>query len=84
MSLENSLVLYKNRPARVLRAGEKLDIELDNGQVAKVRPKDVVWLHPGPLRSLGDLRPQNGEVQAAWEILAGSHTTLHDLSLIHI
>ena len=80
MSLENSLVLYKNRPARVLRAGEKLDIELDNGQVAKVRPKDVVWLHPGPLRSLGDLRPQNGEVQAAWEILAGSHTTLHDLA----
>ena len=80
MSMENSLVLYKNRPARVVRAGEKLDIELDDGQVAKVRPKDVVPLHPGPLRSLGELRPQNGEVQAAWEILAGSLTTLPELA----
>jgi exoribonuclease II len=77
---ENSLVLYKNRPARVKHVGEKLDIELDRGEIQKVRPKDVVLLHPGPMRSLSELQPQPGEVEAAWEILAGSTTTLRELA----
>ena len=77
---ENSLVLYKNRPARVKHVGEKLDIELAGGEIQKVRPKDVVLLHPGPMRSLSELRPQPGEVEAAWEILAGSTTTLRELA----
>jgi exoribonuclease II len=77
---ENSLVLYKNRPARVKHVGEKLDIELDAGEIQKVRPKDVVLLHPGPMRSLSELRPQSGEVEAAWEVLAGSTTTLRELA----
>jgi len=77
---ENSLVLYKNRPARVKHVGEKLDIELDSGEMQKVRPKDVVLLHPGPMRSLNELRPQPGEMEAAWEILAGSTTTLRELA----
>jgi exoribonuclease-2 len=77
---ENSLVLYKNRPGRVKHVGEKLDIELDGGEMQKVRPKDVVLLHPGPMRSLSELRPQPGEVEAAWEILAGSTTTLRELA----
>ncbi len=77
---ENSLVLYKNRPARVKHVGEKLDIELDSGEIQKVRPKDIVLLHAGPMRSLSELRPQPGEVEAAWEILAGSTTTLRELA----
>jgi exoribonuclease II len=80
MALENSLVLYKNRPARVVRAGEKLDLELEGGEAAKVRLKDVVLLHPGPLRNLSELRPLHGEVQAAWEILTGTRTTLPELA----
>jgi exoribonuclease-2 len=77
---KNSLVLYKNRPARVKHVGEKLDIELDSGEIQKVRPKDVVLLHAGPMRSLSELRPQPGEVEAAWEILAGGTTTLRELA----
>ena len=77
---ENSLVLYKNRPARVKHVGEKLDIELAGDEIQKVRPKDVVLLHPGPMRSLNELRPQPGEVEAAWEILAGNTTTLRELA----
>jgi exoribonuclease-2 len=77
---ENSLVLYKNRPARVKHVGEKLDIELDGGEIQKVRLKDVVLLHPGPMRSLNELQPQPGEVEAAWEVLAGSTTTLRELA----
>jgi exoribonuclease II len=77
---ENSLVIYKNRPARVKHVGEKLDIELAGGDVQKVRPKDVVLLHPGPMRSLNELRPQSGDMEAAWEVLAGSTTTLRELT----
>jgi len=68
---ENSLVLYKTRPARVQRVGDKLIIELAGGETARVRPKDVTLLHPGPLASLAQLGPPAGEVQTAWEILAG-------------
>ncbi len=78
---EGSLVLYKLRPARVARLGEKLDIEIEGGETQKVRPKDVTLLHPGPLTSLAEaLRPQAGEVETAWEMLAGSTTTLPELA----
>ncbi len=76
----NSLVLYKNHPARLVRVGERLEIELDKGETLRVRPKDVELLHPGPLNSLSELRPASGEVQAAWEILAGGRTDLPELA----
>lgn len=77
---ESSLVLYKNRPARVVRAGERLEIELENGPTVRVRTKDVVLLHPGPLASLRGLQVLTGEIYATWEILAGQETTLADLA----
>ena len=77
---ENSLVLYRARPARVQRADEKLSLELEGGESAKVRAKDVTPLHPGPLRNLAELRTPAGDVQTAWEILAGSDTTLAELA----
>jgi exoribonuclease-2 len=73
-------VLYKARPARVRRAGKKLEIELEGGETLSVRPKDVVLLHPGPLHGLDELRPQVGEVETAWELLAGESTTLAELA----
>jgi len=76
----DSLVLYKNRPARVASVGDKIEIELDGGQSKRVRPKDVELLHPGPLRRLADLIPQEGELTEAWELLEGSETTLRDLA----
>ncbi|MEW5957431.1 MAG: RNB domain-containing ribonuclease [Chloroflexota bacterium] len=76
----NSLVLYKNRPARVIRAGDKLELELEDGRNLKVRPKDVALLHPGPVRSLSELKPLTGEVKTAWELLAGQTSTLAELA----
>lgn len=76
----NSLVLFKNRPARVLQAGDNLEIELENGRMLKVRTKDVALLHPGPLQSLADLRAEDGDVETAWELLAGGHTNLTELA----
>ncbi|MCX7668609.1 MAG: RNB domain-containing ribonuclease, partial [Anaerolineae bacterium] len=78
---EGSLVLYKLRPARVARLGDKLDLETEDGVGPKVRPKDVLLLHPGPLRSLAEaLQPPQGEVETAWEMLAGGTTTLAELA----
>jgi exoribonuclease-2 len=76
----DSLVLFKNRPARVLQAGDSLEIELENGRTLKVRPKDVALLHPGPLHDLADLRDEDGEVETAWELLTGGNTTLAELA----
>ena len=76
----DSLVLFKNRPARVLLAGDSLEIELENGKTLKVRHKDVALLHPGPLHALADLRAADGDVETAWELLAGGNTTLAELA----
>jgi exoribonuclease-2 len=75
-----SLVLYKTRPARVERTGKKLEIELEGGQTLLVRPKDVLLLHPGPLADLGELKPQAGEIQTAWELLSGTTSSLAELA----
>ena len=77
----NSLVLYKTHPARVLRAGDKLEIALPSGKTQKIRPKDAMLLHPGPLRSLSELTSQQGEeIDLIWELLDGETTTLPDLA----
>ncbi len=75
-----NLVLYKNRPARVVQVNKKIEIELQNGNLAKVRPKDVAMLHVGPIQSLTDLQPCEDEVEVAWELLAGSRVTLTELA----
>ncbi len=77
---QNSLLLYKTHPARLLRIADRLEIELENGDTVKVRPKDVTLLHPGPLNSLSELETLQGEVQAAWEILSGGQTNLPELA----
>jgi exoribonuclease-2 len=77
---QNSLVLYKNRPARLVRLGDRLEIEMEGAEIARVRPKDVLLLHPGPLQNLSELRPQAGDIQTAWEILSGGRTTLSELA----
>lgn len=76
----NSLVLYKQRPARVRATGDKVTLELEDGEAVKVRPKDVTLLHPGPLASLAGLAAPAGDPQTAWEILAGGATTLDELA----
>jgi exoribonuclease-2 len=77
---QDSLVLYKARPARVRRVGKKLEIELEQGETLSVRPKDVLVLHPGPVQDLHELRIETGEVETAWELLAGETITLPELA----
>ncbi|MCW8906474.1 MAG: RNB domain-containing ribonuclease [Sedimenticola sp.] len=79
-----SLALYKIRPARVTGVGEKIEIDLGAGKVKRVRPKDIAILHPGPLERLDELEPVQGDLDEAWELLAGETTHLEELaSLIY-
>jgi exoribonuclease-2 len=80
VACKDSLVLYKGRPARVRRAGKKLEIELEGGESLMVRPKDVALLHPGPVASMQELETRTGEVETAWELLAGEMTSLAELA----
>lgn len=81
---QGNFVLYKQRPARVLQAGERVEIELEEGKPVKVRPKDIVLLHPGPLERLSDLHAaaaaEAGDLETAWELLAGGTTNLAELA----
>ncbi len=76
----DSLVLYKSKPARVVGVGDKIDIELEGSKIKRVRPKDIVPLHPGPVGSLAQLHPQVGNVDEAWELLEGGETNLTELA----
>ena len=64
-----ALVLYKIRPARVTEVSDKISLELEGGKTKRVRDKDVELLHPGPLGSLNQLSPQEGEVREIWELM---------------
>ncbi len=78
--VQNALVLYKIRPALVTAVGEKVEIKLESGVSKRVRPKDITLLHPGPLSSLSELHPPQGDFLEAWELLAGEETTLEDFA----
>lgn len=78
---QNSLVLYKNRAARITEMGrKKIHIRCEDGERIKVRHKDVTLLHPGPLPGLSELNAPEGEMKTAWELLAGSTTHLAELA----
>ncbi len=75
----DSLVLHKTKAAVVLRSGDKLEIQFQDGKTLSVRPKDVALLHPGPA-DFAKLKPPAGDVPAAWELLEGTTTTLAELA----
>ncbi|OQX29807.1 MAG: hypothetical protein B0D92_01780 [Spirochaeta sp. LUC14_002_19_P3] len=79
---KDSLVLYKQVPARVRDVGEKLEILLPNGNTRSVREKDIVFLHPGPLATFPDLESNapEGQPEEAWELLQGESPELKELA----
>lgn len=73
------LVVYKSRPARVTGVSDKIDISFAGGS-KRVREKDVLFLHPGPVASLDNLEAGPGELDEAVELLEGESTTLPELA----
>ncbi len=76
-----ALVLYKTQPAVLRAVRDKLEIELDGGENLRVREKDILVLHPGPVASLDVLEQETAtEYEEAWRILSGETTTLAELT----
>ena len=77
-----SLVLYKQSPATVTAVTDKIDIKLANAKSKRVRTKDIVLLHPGPVAALAELDLPEGELLEAWELLAGECCDLEELAAL--
>ncbi|HSH02315.1 MAG TPA: RNB domain-containing ribonuclease [Anaerolineae bacterium] len=78
----NALVIYKNQLAHVTTVGDKkIHINTADGQTVKVRHKDVTILHPGPITTLGQLKPAPAAIlDVAWELLAGNTVPIVDIA----
>jgi len=75
--LNNSLVIYKGKPAIVRECGEKFLIALPAGGEVRVREKDIEFLHPGPVKDFASLErslPAGAAGEAVlreiWELVA--------------
>ncbi len=77
---KHSLVAYKNRPALVIENTAELLIELEDGRTQKVRSKDVVLIHPGPVLKIANIEQQSGEAESTWELLSQETVTLRELA----
>jgi len=76
-----ALVLYKSQPARILHASDKIEIELLLQPTRKkVRPKDVIPLHPGPVNGLETIAAAPADLDEARELLSGEETSLTELA----
>ncbi|MFC1971049.1 ribonuclease catalytic domain-containing protein [Chloroflexota bacterium] len=71
---------YKNRPALVIENSPDLQIELEDGRTQKVRSKDIILIHPGPILNIAHLEPQSGDEETAWELLSHDAVTLRELA----
>ncbi len=78
---KNSLVLYKQVPACVQDIlSDKIVISLPDGKEKKVRSKDIILLHPGPVSSTASIQVPPSSVEEAWELLQGEAPTLEELA----
>ena len=75
-----SLVLYKIRPAIVGAIDDKIEIVLEGNKTKRVREKDIKLLHPGPTTDLEALKPVNGNVEEAWELLEGEQAPISEVA----
>jgi exoribonuclease-2 len=65
-----SLALYKNRPALVLEIKDRIEIRLEDGSTLRVRDKDLVLLHEGPVKDIPQSTP-GGDFETARKMLTG-------------
>lgn len=78
----HTLVLYKSGPAIITAVGTKFEITLRHGRRIRVREKDILLLHPGPLKAFSDLglSTPTPDVPAVQELLSGTEVTLKELA----
>lgn len=79
----DSLVIFKNRPARVIgHINNKTEIQLETEKIIKLPEKNILLLHNGGFKNFDLLHKElgEGELIEAWNLLQGTETTYHELS----
>lgn len=66
----DNLVIYKNRPALVREARDRIEIRTEDGSSVKVRDKDIRILHEGPVKTIPG-PSSGGDFDTARRMLAG-------------
>jgi len=67
---KGALVIYREKPAVIIIDGDdKIDIIIDGDKRKKVRPKDITFLHSGPINSSADFSPMTGNIDDTLEML---------------
>lgn len=61
-------------------SADKITIHLPDGKQKKVRPKDILEIHPGPVGDTRMLNPPEADPREAWELLQGESPSLEDLA----
>jgi len=79
---KHSLVAYKNRPALIIENSPDLQIELEDGGTQKVRIKDIIPVHPGPVLNMAQIEHPSGDAETAWELLSQDGVSLRELAEI--
>jgi len=79
---KHSLVAYKNRPALIIENSPDLQIELEDGGTQKVRIKDIIPIHPGPVLNMAQLEHPSGDAKTVWELLSQDGVSLYELAEI--
>ena len=75
-----ALVLFKKKVGIINGVEDKITIQLEGGVVKRVRAKDIEVLHPGPVKSLDNLKLSVGNITEAWEMIEDETVSLCDLA----
>jgi exoribonuclease II len=65
----DSLALYKNKPVLVTEVRDRIEIRLEDGSSLRVREKDLVPLHLGPVKKMPE-PASGGDFETARKMLA--------------
>ena len=79
----DSLVIFKNKPARVIGFAEKkIEIQLEDDKTIKLPERALLLLHDGGFRKFDVLQHSLGEGEPleAWSLLQGAQTNYEELS----
>jgi exoribonuclease-2 len=69
-----SLALYKNKPVLVTEMRDRIEIRLEDGSSLRVRDKDLVALHEGPVKKIPE-PASGGDFETARKMLAGGEAS---------
>jgi len=77
---KDGLAIYKGSPVKIVNVDKKIDISLANGEKKKVRDKDLIFIHKGPISSLAIPTDLECDIKDTWDLLQGESVSLEELA----